>query len=293
MGVREASVSGREQDVIVEVPGADQSMFEHIRGIIQRTARLEFEVVADGENDWVPSELPEGITRREEGAPMGPSRPSVSSTYLVTEGQGSRERLDSFLRTITVPEGHRLVFGRLDEEAAPGATRVEKWRSYYLLRGTEVTGEDIEDAFTSFNPENNSPVVSIQFKQQGAREFEEMTGRNVKRRMAIVLDDRVESAPVIQQRIGGGHAQITLGCFLDYNELLREANDLVVVLKAGALPAPLRPSNEQLIGPTLGRDAVQEGVMAATIGICLVLLFMAALLRGRRRRRGRRWCSST
>jgi len=95
----------------------------------------------------------------------------------------------------------------------------------------------------------------------------------VKRRMAIVLDGKAESAPVIQARIGGGRAQITLGTG-DYNRLMDEANALVVVLRAGALPAPLRPANEQLIGPTLGRDSVEKGVTGALVGVGLVLLFM-------------------
>src|SRR5690606_21241112 len=108
---------------------------------------------------------------------------------------------------------------------------------------------------------------------QGAAAMGRMTGTNIKRRMAIVLDDMVESAPTIQSRIVAS-GQITLGSYRGYEALLSEANDLVVVLRAGALPAPIRPANEQLIGPTLGRDAVQRGAEGALIGIGLVLLFM-------------------
>ena len=93
--------------------------------------------------------------------------------------------------------------------------------------------------------------------------------------MAIVLDDAVASAPVIQTEIGGGHCQITLGGFRPYNEMLNEAKDLVIVLKAGALPVPIRPSNEQMIGPTLGRDGVEQGVKGALVSIVIVLVFMA------------------
>ncbi|MCB9667006.1 MAG: protein translocase subunit SecD, partial [Myxococcales bacterium] len=114
--------------------------------------------------------------------------------------------------------------------------------------------------------------VSITFqKPRGANLFEELTGRNVKRRMAIVLDDRVESAPVIQTKIAGGHAQITLGVGPN---IQAEAKNLTIVLKAGALPVPIRPSNEQLIGPTLGQDSVQQGAIGAAVGVGLVMLFM-------------------
>jgi preprotein translocase subunit SecD len=137
-----------------------------------------------------------------------------------------------------------------------------------------VSGEDVKEAFTAFDQDNNKPYVALNFNQKGADKFGQLTGRNVKRRMAIVLDDRVESAPVIQTEIGGGRCQITLGGSGSYNETLQEAKDLVVVLVAGALPAPIRPSNEQLIGPSLGADAIRKGGMGAMVGIALVVAFM-------------------
>jgi len=139
----------------------------------------------------------------------------------------------------------------------------------------DVTGEDVKEAFTAFDQENNRPYVAMNFNQKGADKFGQLTGRNVKRRMAIVLDDRVESAPVIQTEIGGGHCQITLGGSSAYNDSLQEAKDLVVVLRAGALPAPIRPANEQLIGPSLGAEAISQGAIGAAGGIVLVVLFMA------------------
>jgi preprotein translocase subunit SecD len=273
LGVREASVSGRESDIIVEVPGADESSFDRIRSIISRTARLEFKVVADGEPFPATPSLPQAIERTSERAPAGESQPQVESEFLVARGPGSLEALKAYVASLSVPEGRQISVGRME-----GGTPDEPaWRTWYLIDHTEVTGEDIQDAFVSFDQSSGSrPVVSLQFKTEGASEFEALTGANIQRRMAIVLDDRVESAPVIQARIGGGHAQITLGSYLDYQMLLNEARDLVVVLKAGALPAPLRPSNEQLIGPSLGRDSIRLGIQGACAGIGLVLVFMAA-----------------
>jgi preprotein translocase subunit SecD len=274
LGVREATVSGRESDIIVEVPGADEGAFDRIRGIISRTARLEFKVVADGEPFPATPNLPEGIERTSERAPAGEGQPDVETEYLVATGPNALENLKSYVATLQVPEGRQVVVGRMEGLGTPDEPA---WRTWYLIDHTEVTGEDIQDAFVTFDQSNgNRPVVSLQFKSEGASEFEAMTGANVKRRMAIDLDDRVESAPVIQARIGGGHAQITLGSYSDYQTLLDEARDLVVVLKAGALPAPLRPSNEQLIGPTLGRDSIKLGVQGAFAGVGLVLVLMAA-----------------
>ena len=278
--VRETTVIGRDSDVIVEIPGADEAMFDRIRSIISRTARLEFKVVDDeGSTPFVQSlgELPQGVEKDSEVASAGADKPSVPSAFLVARGAEGRRRLQELIASAKVPEDHQLALGKVDE--APSETKKkggqEAWRTYYLFRNTEVTGEDVKDAFVSYDTtEGNRPYVAINFNATGGGRFERFTGRNVKRRMAIVLDDRVESAPVVQQKIGGGRARITLGSMTDFNNLMREANDLSIVLRAGALPAPIRKSNEQLIGPTLGRDSIRRGAEGALIGIGLVLLFM-------------------
>ena len=296
MGLREATVIGRETegDLIVEVPGADESQFDTIREIIARTARLEFKVL-DDEASFV-RDIPQeqldaaSIERSVENAPNGESAPQVATSYLIARGEpctegnadcvDPRTRLQAFIDSLELPDDHQLIvsrFSRADDPDSDDRTdREEAWRTYYVFRSTDVTGEDVADAAVTYDQnEGNRPVVSITFNSAGANKFEEMTGRNVKRRMAIVLDDRAESAPVIQTRIGGGRAQITMGSMLDHNALLEEANQLVVVLRAGALPAPLRPANEQLIGPTLGRDSVRKGAMGALVGVALVIVFMA------------------
>ncbi|MDQ3035777.1 MAG: protein translocase subunit SecD [Myxococcota bacterium] len=280
MGLREASVMSRDTDIIVELPGASEADFERMREIIARTARLEFKVV-DDLGDFVQGldDIPEGITRTTEVVSAGEENPQVVSNYLLASGVGARELLQTYVRTLEdadrVPDDHQLAIGQAETgELDEGETAEEAWRTYYLYRRADLTGDAIDDASVAVDPQDNQPYVSIVFNGAGARAFEQLTGANVKRRMAIVLDDRVASAPVIQQRIGGGRAQITLGGFREYNELLNEANDLTIVLRAGALPAPIRPSNEQLIGPTLGADSVAQGAMGAGIGVLLVLLFM-------------------
>lgn len=204
------------------------------------------------------------------------------------EGQCSaRLRLTSYIQSLNqagrIPEGRTLALGRadtdLDEpEAAAASDAASAWRTY-LLHDTPPNGSDplggehLEDASVSTDPQTNQPVVSFTIKTSAASLMEAMTEGNLKRRMAVVLDNEVQSAPVIQSRIGA-RGQITLGGIRDYNSLLNEANDLVIVLRAGALPAPIIPQNEQLIGPTLGADAVESGATGALVGICLVLLFM-------------------
>ncbi|MFI5306738.1 MAG: protein translocase subunit SecD [Polyangiales bacterium] len=281
MGLKEAAITAQSTDIIVEVPGADQAVFDKIREIISKTARLEFQIV-DDESSFVSqlSDLPDGITKRTEGASAGAGK-QVQSGYLVSRGKESRKRLADYVESLKqagrIPEDHELAIGELDRVDAqtPGKQNEPAWRTYYMFGRAEVTGQAIEDAFVATDPQTNKPYVSLNFNHDGADLFEELTGRNVKRRMAIVLDDLVASAPVIQTKIGGGRCQITLGGFRPYNEVLNEAKDLVIVLKAGALPVPIRPSNEQMIGPTLGRDGVEQGVKGAVISIIVVLLFMA------------------
>lgn len=278
LGLREASVVGQDTDIIVEVPGADPAQFDRIRSIISRTAQLEFRVLDDAQ-DYVATvtDLPEGITKQAETVSAGTSNPSVTTHYLVARGAGALTRLSDYIATLSLPDDRTLLIGSLQEGRQVGAAHADQaYRTYFTLATTEVTGRHIEDAAVSFDQQQGGrPVVSVRFKSDGAELFRQMTGANVKKRMAIVLDDRVESAPVIQTEIGGGRAQITLGSYSDYNQLMQEANDLVIVLKAGALDAPLSPANEQMIGPTLGADSVQQGANGALVGVLLVLIFMA------------------
>lgn len=283
LGIRETSVTARGTDIAIEIPGADEASFSRIREIISRTARLEFKIV-DDESDFLAglTDLPEGIERQSEVVSAGPENPQRVVSYLVARGEGARQRLAAYVDSLKgqVPEGRELALGDIEEgeelgTGAPAPAAEKVWRTYLLNARADVSGEDVKEAFTAFDQENNRPYVALNFNPKGADKFGQLTSRNVKRRMAIVLDDRVESAPVIQTEIGGGRVQITLGGASSYNETLQEAKDLVVVLRAGALPAPIRPSNEQLIGPSLGADAIEKSALGAALGIALVVIFMA------------------
>lgn len=281
MGMREASVTAQSTDIIVEVPGADQAAFDRIRDIISKTARLEFQIV-DDEASFIDSlgTLPPGIKKQTEYVSAGTSKPQVPSTYLVAEGKDARKTLTDFIEAQKaakkVPEDHEFLIGEAEYvEGQQKQVGQKDYRTYYLYGRAEVTGQAIEDAYVANDPQQaGKPYVAITFNSAGAEQFRELTGRNVKRRMAIVLDDVVASAPVIQTEIGGGHCSITLGGFRPYNEIINEAKDLVLVLKAGALPVPINASNEQMIGPSLGRDGVEQGVKGALISFVIVLLFI-------------------
>ncbi|MBP7310356.1 MAG: protein translocase subunit SecD, partial [Candidatus Cloacimonetes bacterium] len=146
---------------------------------------------------------------------------------------------------------------------------------YVLSSASELSGADLAKAkveygsATSTDPRvANKPYISIEMKRDGARKFEKVTSDNVGKRLAIVLDDVVYSAPNIQERIAGGRAQIT-GKFTS-----QEANDLSIVLNTGNLIAPIKPISTSIIGATLGSDSIRSGKLAGIIGLLAVVIFM-------------------
>lgn len=287
MGLQEANVRAQDIDIIVEVPGASEAHFQRIREIISQTARLEFQIVDDG-NTFATTlnDVPTGIRRVGDyllADSPGPCPEGVDPD--ASEGRcRAHTRLARYVAEVResgrVPDGRDFTIGRadVDEGASADEDEAPAWRTYVLYQqppnGSDpVGGEHLEDASVANDPQSGEPVVSFAMNAEGARRMQELTSANLQKRMAIVLDGEVESAPVIRGRIGA-RGQITLGGFRDYNTLLNEANDLVIVLRAGALPAPIIPQNEQYIGPTLGRDSVRAGAEGAIVGIALVLLFM-------------------
>ncbi|MCG8641381.1 MAG: protein translocase subunit SecD [Desulfobacterales bacterium] len=132
-----------------------------------------------------------------------------------------------------------------------------------------LDGSLLSDARVEFDPQSGTPQVGIAFNRKGARLFDRITAENVNRRLAIVLDRTVYSAPVIRERISGGRASIS-GSFTD-----NEAKDLAIALRAGSLPAPVEIIEERTVGPTLGADSIRMGLMSMAVGGLMVILFMA------------------
>lgn len=285
LGLKETSVSSREEDIVVEVPGASEREFSRIKDIIGRTARLEF-LICDDSNPLIrtiATDLPQGITLEEETNSTGPGQ-TARTPFLKASGRRARERLREYVKKLEdegkIPDEYVVLIGEETETDDSGRAAAETfWKTYLLYARAEVTGDSISNAQVAVDQQENTPYVSLEFNPRGAEAFERITGRNVQKRFAIVLDDKVNSAPVIKQRIAGGRAQITLGGYKAYNEILKEAGDLVVVLRAGALPAPIRPINEQRIGPSLGADGIRQGATALGVGASLIFLFMIVYYR--------------
>jgi protein-export membrane protein SecD len=137
---------------------------------------------------------------------------------------------------------------------------------YVVRRRVMVSGDTLTDAQATF--QNSTPVVSFKFDSTGARRFADATKENVGKPFAIVLDNKVISAPVIREPILGGSGVIE-GSFT-----VQTANDLALLLRAGALPAPLTVLEERTVGPDLGADSIHAGALASVVGVALVIVFM-------------------
>ena len=180
----------------------------------------------------------------------------------------------------------KMNFQLVDPDADPNATVAPpgddilteddkmangKPHTFVVRKKIEVSGGDLTDARAATDPSSGAWVVSFAFNTTGARRFSDTTTANVGKPFAIVLDNKVISAPRIQEPITGGRGQIT------GNYTAQSANDLAVLLRAGALPAPLKIIEERSVGPDLGADSIRAGVLAATIGLALVAIYMILL----------------
>ncbi len=300
LGLREAAVTTRDEDIIVEVPGSNEQAFRDIKETIRRTARLEFKMLDDGgsEKAFGPpalkaDDLPEGegIAQYQEVAPDGldasAHKKTVRGYYTRMSCQPPKYpsesmseclgRFKAWAKTLNIPDDHAVGFEGVTEPVEgtePLQFKQVGWRSLYLYARAELTGDYITDASTNQDQQNfGQYYVLLSFSPAGADRFEEVTGANVNRRFAVILDDLVDSAPVIKQKIGGGKATITMGAG-DPEKQLHDAKQLELVLRSGALPAPISPSSESTIGPSLGRDAIGEAGKGAVLGSGAVVIFM-------------------
>ncbi|MBP1846719.1 SecD/SecF fusion protein [Rhizobium petrolearium] len=170
----------------------------------------------------------------------------------------------------------KMSFHLLGQQGEAGVTMLadESGNQYPVLDRVELSGDRLTDARAAFDQQTNEPVVNFRFDSAGANRFAQITQQNVGRPFAIVLDNKVLSAPVIRTPITGGSGQISGGFSVE------EANTLAALLRAGALPAKLTVIEERTVGADLGSDAIEKGLFTGLIGFALVVIFMVVLYGG-------------
>ena len=210
-------------------------------------------------------------------------RQGVDRIIVQVPGESNPERLKA-----VIGKTAKLTFQMVDETVSaqeaemgrvpPGSVLLvsenEAEPKVLVRRRVLVSGDMLADAQPGFDQRTSEPLVSFRFDGKGARRFAEATGEGVGKRFAIVLDNKVISAPVIREPITGGQGQIS------GNFTIESANELAVLLRAGALPAPLKVEEQRAVGAELGADAVRGGVLASAIGIGAVMVFMMLVYRG-------------
>jgi preprotein translocase subunit SecD len=183
---------------------------------------------------------------------------------LVDEGHSVEQAIQGNL-----PEGDEILHQRRENKETGEITQ----EPYLLKKRPVLTGETLTSAEVRYDQDYNEPYVAITFDRVGASIFQRVTRENVKKRLAIVLDNNVYSAPVIQDEIAGGRAQIT-GRFTT-----EEARDLAIILRAGALPAPVVILENRTVGPSLGKDSIEKGLSSIILGGILVIVFIVIYYR--------------
>jgi preprotein translocase subunit SecD len=257
-GVTEPEIIAQGVDrIVVQLPGVRD--IERAKDLIGKTAKLEFKIV----NDTVAPATLQSWMDKSKAAGIVYKKGERFSDYI--------KKMNEFLAK-DLPEGHELAFEK--------SSRDESQNIPYVIETTpRITGDDLSDARVQIDPQKNQPYVSMDFKSAGAKHFEDTTGANVGKRLAVVLDGNVYSAPMIQGKIGGGHAQITLGGGANFNKIMSEAKDLALILRAGALPVQLDFLEQRTVGPNLGSDSIEKAKVASIIGCALVFIFAVAYYR--------------
>ena len=224
--------------IAIQLPGVKDP--QRAKDLIQETALLEFKLLEE-------------------------SKAALDLPPQVEKGQE-----DTVRKALAgkIPEGAEILFESAVSEPDGRAYSIP----YLVKKDAVLIGDVLQDARVTIG-DFNEPIVSITFDSKGAREFDELTAANIGKRMAVVLDGKVYSAPVIRDRISGGRAIIE-GTFTT-----AEANDLAVVLRAGALPAPLKTLQDLTVGPSLGQDSIDKGLRTTLIAGSLVLIFMIVYYR--------------
>ncbi len=275
LGVAEPAITRQGKgDVVVQLPGLDKKDVERVKKLIGATAQLQFRMVDDAGNNAFfnrfSGKLPEGFQLR-----------NVGGNRSVTHH--SKDMLIKFFKG-KVPNDHFIGYQKhkvyKDLQKTEIDTEKSYWKTFYVFRKVELTGDYVQNASVQTNSQTNRPYVALEFDLKGADLFGELSSNNVGKRMAIMLDNEVQSAPVFNEAIMGGRCSITMNTMQSYADVIADSTDLVTALRHGALPAPIEKQFETLVGPTLGQDSIDASTKAFLIGLMLVILLMMVYYRG-------------
>lgn len=260
-GVAEPSITQQGADrILVQLPGMADA--ERAKQLINTTAKLDFMIVSYEKS---PDELRKMIADAEKAG-------NYSMTTLKYSEYVTRVNTDLAAQ---LPAKTVVYFEKLGTAKTMDVGNVP----YLLQTDTDLTGDALDNASVTFD-QYGKPEVALRFNPAGANKFADLTEKNVKRQMAVVLDKVIKTAPNINQKISGGNAVITLGSSNDREAQLNEAKLISTALRAGALPVSLEQLEERRVGPSLGLDALHKAQLAAIVGSILIMVFMVLYYKG-------------
>jgi SecD/SecF fusion protein len=308
-GVAEPLIQKQGEDrIVVELPGLQD--VERAQNLIGQTAQLEFKLLETPENTKeIFSKIDAVLAQK--GKEVKPSEKKEKTKEMVkdlfskeavdtTSTQGEEEEVsDKPFTSLLEPSGTEYFLVPMDEKlrvdqylSSPQVLEVipeddtitwatsaepirgEDYQKLYLLKKkVELSGKYLTDARENFD-QFRRPQVNFTFTKEGGRKFAQLTGANIDKPLAITLDGKVESAPIIRAKIRE-NGVIEMGS----GSTIENARDLAVVLRAGALPAPVKIIENRVVGPSLGQDSIHKGLKAFIIGISLIVFFMALYYR--------------
>jgi len=251
------SATFRQQDLITTRSSAMDQALETIRNRIDQLGVRETTVAKEGDNDIL-IQLP-GIQDPEQAKELI-GKTAVLQFKIVDDKHSVADATRD-----GAPPGDEILYG---QPQAGGA------QPYLVRSEVLMTGDTVTDARVRPGSRLEGPYVTVDLDSRGAQIFGNITAENVGRQLAIVLDNTVYSAPVIKEPIPGGHVQITGNFTFD------EAHSLAIVLRSGALPAPVKIIEERTVGPSLGQDSIAQGELSFIVGAVAVLAFMALYYSG-------------
>ncbi len=292
-GVSEPSIQKQgARRIVIELPGIAKK--EEAKNLLQGRAMLEFKLLKDPEfafpiikridevlasqrsQDSSESMLDSTLTNEQSEEEFAKKHPFLSVAKMISQQsadlvvkENERDIVKNYLRRPEIkniiPNNVEFVFSAKPDIVQDG---IKYYRLYLINKLPELTGEVIVDAQANIDPATTKAIVTMKMNGDGAREWSRITGANIGKRCAIVLDGYVYTAPVIQGKIPNGSSQISGMADLE------EAKLIEIVLKAGALPAPIDIIEERTVGPSLGQDSINQGFTSTTVGFLLVALFM-------------------
>ena len=252
----------KSQEIESDDASSEQAVsVSELFGGVQSTDEADSAIV----DEDIFAERPFSSLLRSLGNSIGVPEKNTFAIKKLIEKPEVQERLASM--------GSNFLFGHKAEEYVLTDGSVERMYALYLLDDqAELTGGVVEEAKANLGPQGTTsagqPIVNLSMNSDGARKWAIMTGSNVGRQVAIVLDKKVHMAPNIREKISGG------GTLIEGFANIDEAKDIAIVLRAGALPAPVEIIEERVIGPSLGAESVKSGTLSVLIGLVIVLVFM-------------------